>query len=408
MKRILFFGLLLLTACSQTPVSVAPDISTQSLGTRSDDVVTSAVVDTELGAVFVIGETNGALSSAKPSSTDVFLKRYDRSGKVIWKRQLVTKGEDYADGVVTTGKEFVYAGYVVTTPEGETSGRLEQFRADGTPVWSRTFDVDTYYDGRGGLALSADASGNVYVTGSLGFAFELRKYSAAGSLLWTEYAEGGGIFFVPTGVGTDANGDVYVTANEVDDSYITPSILKYSPSGKQLFGKALVVKGDVELTGLQVQGNALYLAGTKHYNWVGDIDKKSDADGFVAKYSLSGERVWQQGFGTSTYDEVNSVSVDPSGSVYVTGFTYGALGGANQGNSDIFLRKLDGRGNTLWTKQIGSRGGDSGTAVAAYSSNELYLAGSVSGKLAGGTYHGGEDGFLRRTDGSGNRVWTDQ
>ena len=413
MKRTLFlgfFGLLLLAACSQAPAPNADaELAAQRLSTHADDAATSVAVDKKLGAVYVIGNTGGSLNNPNSGDTDVFLRRYNRSGRVVWKRQLGTNEEDYADGVATDGKGSVYAGYIVGAPDGYREGKLEKFRADGTSVWSRTFDVDTYFDGRGGLALSTDASGNVYVTGSTGFAFDLRKYSAAGSLLWTKHAEGNGTFFVPTGVGTDTSGNVYVSVNDVDDSYIAPSVLKYSPGGKQLFYKTISSKtSDLELTGLQVQGNALYLAGTKHYNWVGDIDKKSDADGFVAKYSLTGEKVWQKGFGTPAYDIVNGVSADASGNLYVTGYTYGALGGSNQGGSDVFLSKFSSGGSALWTKQIGSKGDDSGNAVVAYSGSELYLAGSAGGALKGSTYRGGQDGFLRRTDGGGDRVWTDQ
>ena len=404
MKRVLFFGLLLLAACSQVPVPATnAELLAQRLGTRADDAATAIAADTKLGAVYVMGATEGSLGGANQGHTDVFLQRYDRSGKVVWKRQLGTGEYDSAGGVATDSKGFVYAGYTAT---------LSKFGADGTPVWSRTLKAETSYEELYISALGADNKGNVYVagaTGQIGENMLLNKYSESGSLLWTRLVEGYGLFFDPTGVATDAGGNVYVTANEVDDSYIRNTILKYSSNGQQVFSKTVDVGSkDLELSALQVQGNALYLAGTQHYNWAGDPDRTFEEDAFIAKYTLGGAKQWHKVFGSKNYDGANGVSVDPNGNLYVTGRTHGALGGANQGGSDAFLSKFSNGGGALWTKQIGSKGYDTGNAVVAYSSSELYLAGSAGGALKGGTYRGGQDGFLRRTDGNGNRVWTDQ
>ena len=410
MKRILFFGLLLLAACSQAPAPTGnAEVVAQRLGTRADDAVTSVAVDTKLGAVYVMGSTEGSLDGVNKGYNDVVLRRYTRGGNVVWKRQLGSSGYDGAGAVATDNQGFVYASYILDLPDG-TSSKLEKLRSDGTPVWSRAVRTKTSYgyETVDVSALATDKDGNVYAGGALYETMYLFKYTAAGSLLWTRNVGGGGIFFFPTGISTDASGNVYVTANDVDDCCLWNALLKYSPNGTQLFHKTISSKtNDLELTGLQVQGDALYLVGTKHYNWGGDLDKKYDDDGFVARYSLSGAKVWQKGFGISTYDGANGISADPSG-VYVTGYTYGALGGAKQGGSDIFLSKFSTGGSALWTKQIGSKGHDRGYAVTAYSSSELYLAGSAGGALKGGTYRGGQDGFLRRTDGAGNMVWTDQ
>ena len=411
MKRILFFGLLLLAACSQAPVpGTDADLVPQQLGTRADDAATNVAVDTKLGAVYVMGATQGSLDGANKGYTDVVLRRYNRSGKVIWKRQLGSSGYDGVGGITTDAQGFVYAGYTLDSSKGTVS-KIDKLRSDGTFVWSRTVETKTSYgyEPVNVSALAVDKEGNVYAGGALYETMLLFKHSSKGSWLWTGKVDGGGIFFYPTGIGTDAGGNVYVTANDMDDCCLWNALLKYSPTGKQLFYKTINSKtSDFVLNGLQVQGNALYLVGTKYYNWAGDYDKKNDADGFVAKYSLSGVKTWQKGFGTSAYDGANGMSVDADGSVYVTGYTYGALGGVRQGGGDIFLRKFSTGGSTLWTKQMGSKGDDAGYAVAAYSKDELYLVGSAGGALPGGTYRGGQDGFLRRTDGSGNQVWLDQ
>ena len=401
MKRILFFGLLLLAACSQAPAPTGSNLSAQQLGTRADDAVTSIAVNTKLGAVYGMGTTEGSLNGTNKGYTDVILQRYDRSGEVVWKRQFGTSEYDSAGGVATDAKGSVYAAYNTT---------LNKLGANGNSVWKRTPQVETPF-GTEAVEVSAvatDKNGNVYAGGATYETMFLFKYTSAGSLVWTKSVQGGGIFFYPTGIDTDSSGNVYVTANDVDDCCLWNALLKYSPDGTQLFSKTISsTTSDLRLTGLQVQGNAFYVSGIKYYNWGGDYGRKYENDAFVARYSLSGERVWQKGFGTSVYDGAKGISADASG-VYITGYTNGTLGGVHVGGSDIFLSKFSSGGSALWTKQIGSRGDDSGNAVIAYSSNELYLAGSAGGALKGSTHRGGQDGFLRRTDGAGNRVWTDQ
>ena len=49
------------------------------------------------------------------------------------------------------------------------------------------------------------------------------------------------------------------------------------------------------------------------------------------------------------------VSVDDGGNVYLAGWTYGALPGqTHAGVRDVFVRKYDGSGTELWTRQFGT------------------------------------------------------
>jgi hypothetical protein len=50
--------------------------------------------------------------------------------------------------------------------------------------------------------------------------------------------------------------------------------------------------------------------------------------------------VWTQQLGTSSYDVSHGVSADGLGNVYITGSTYGSLGGPNAGGRDAFVAKF--------------------------------------------------------------------
>ncbi len=412
-KRVLLVaGLMALAACSQAPVSPIEhlDLSAQRLGTAAYDSVADVAVDRTLGAVYAIGSTTGSLDGTNRGGSDVFLRRYNRNGTVVWKRQLGGTPQDTAFSVAVAPNSSVFAGYTQT--EGAYyvgDGLLQKFSANGARLWTRRFRVDDNLTEV--TSVIADPSGNVFVGGSLGGATGafVRKYSGSGAVLWTYVFYGNGIVQEVEALTTDAAGNVYAGGNDYDDSWFTNFLIKLSPGGELLFSTELSA-GRSSLTSIwdmQVAGNTIYVAGSKTYNYENPDSEERDA--FVGKYTLGGVPQWQKTFGTRSSDSALGLSADTNGSFYVTGYTCGSLGGSvDPGGCDVFLRKYNGSGAALWTKQIGSPGNDYGEAVAAYSSSELYLGGEVGGALADTTYRGGQDGFLRRTDGQGNRRWTDQ
>jgi hypothetical protein len=71
------------------------------------------------------------------------------------------------------------------------------------------------------------------------------------------------------------------------------------------------------------------------------------------------------------------------------------LDGANRGDKDVFVARLDGDGRLMWLRQAGSAGEDKGMAVAV-SDGSVYLGGMMSGD-------GGVDGLLARYSTEGGR-----
>lgn len=399
MKRaLLLAGLFALAACSQAPAPPAgsTDLAAQKLSTAADDRALEVAAYPGSGAVYALTDAYSSGDNTGEGGSDVFLRRYNRSGSVVWARKLGDEAYNSANALATDGGGNLVVSY---------NDRLEKRRADGSVVWSRTVQNVS--------ALATDKSGNVYVGGGNESADAyLRKYTGSGSPLWTRsLVPTRGIAAYPTGIATDAGGNVYTAVRDVDDCCLWSTLVKHSPSGQRLFSKPFT-EGELDnafsMESVAVQGNALYVAGTLHANWGGDLDRPYAVDGLLIKTSLGGSEQWRRVFGTPGYDSVNDLAADPSGGLYLTGYTLGNMGGAQPGGSDVFLRKYTSGGSAVWTKQIGSSGDDAGNAVFAYSSGELYLAGEAGGALQGGTHRGGQDAFLRRTDGAGNRVWTDQ
>jgi len=116
-------------------------------------------------------------------------------------------------------------------------------------------------------------------------------------------------------------------------------------------------------------------------------------DAFVAKYNSGGDLQWAPQIGTSGDDRGYSVAVDSSGSPTICGITAGTLGEANMGYEDAFLVKYSSFGLIRSTIQIGTGTTDVFFSVAVDESDNAYLCGFTTGSL-GGTTAGWIDAFL--------------
>jgi hypothetical protein len=151
-------------------------------------------------------------------------------------------------------------------------------------------------------------------------------------------------------------------------------------------------------------GNAYITGGT--FGSLGGPNAGS-GDAFLARYDGSGGLLWTRQFGTTSDDVGGGVAVDGAGNAYITGATFGSLGGPSAGIYDAYLAKYDASGVLLWTRQLGTTSLDQGIGVAADDAGNAYIAGYTLGSL-GGPNAGSVDVFLARCDTSGALLWTRQ
>jgi hypothetical protein len=85
--------------------------------------------------------------------------------------------------------------------------------------------------------------------------------------------------------------------------------------------------------------------------------------------------------------------VDPSGNPVVTGLAW------NGANSDVFVRKYDGGGNTVWTRTIDNGSIDGGESVATDAAGNVVVTGYISDVT--------RDGWTRKYDPAGTELWTE-
>jgi hypothetical protein len=133
---------------------------------------------------------------------------------------------------------------------------------------------------------------------------------------------------------------------------------------------------------------------------------------FVAKLDASGHGLWSKSYastpvGGGTDAIVESLAVDGTGSVYVTGNLSGApdFGGGVLGpafSQNTFLLKLDAGGHHVWSKALGP----AGASLAVDPLGDLVLCGTSGSPpvdLGGGPLPGM---FVGKLDASGNHLWS--
>jgi hypothetical protein len=129
----------------------------------------------------------------------------------------------------------------------------------------------------------------------------------------------------------------------------------------------------------------------------------------------SGPR-WTRQFGTAAGDGAGAVALGQDGAVVVVGATDGTLPGQESaGGRDAFVRVYDRAGAEVWTRQFGTGGLDTATAVAVDRTGHIYVVGATDGALPGQTAAGAPDmladsldGFVRKYDPTGGELWTRQ
>lgn len=191
----------------------------------------------------------------------------------------------------------------------------------------------------------------------------------------------------------------YITANvtnskdgdfkEFKDSVsVTPYtvLTKTDNSGKVLWKKDVgVSRGTFQIMALASGNDGSFYAagygknveGTKGYGYY---------DGFVAKYSESGEMLWIKKFGTSTVDYFNGIKTTKDGGVIAVGSVgnndYDAKGfGGKDLESRACIVKYSASGELIWKNIVGGNQ-DYFNSVAEDKDGNLYTVGNFySGKL---------------------------
>lgn len=251
-----------------------------------------------------------------------------------------------------------------------------------------------------GFSIAMDANGNVYSTGFFSGTADfdpgagttnltsngstdifIQKLGAGGNLIWVKQIGGTNNDYGHS-IATDANGNIYTAG--------------------------------------RFSGTVDFDLGTG----TSKLTSNGDFDIFIQKLDAGGNLLWVKQMGGIGHD-LGRLTVDASGNVYTTGnfeetvdFDPG-VGTANlisNGKRDIFIQKLDTKGNFLWVKQMGGTFYDDAWSIATDANGNVYTTGdfwnTVDFDPGTGTKdltsNGKADIFIQKLDAAGNFLWVKQ
>ena len=271
-------------------------------------------------------------------------------------------------------------------------------------AWSNTQTSVSVFGGASnddGYSIAIDSSGNIYTTG---------RFRDT-----VDFDPGAGV----------AN----LTSAGIDDVFVS----KLNSSGNFAWAKrfggtsiddgysiAIDSSGNVYTTG-RFRGTVDFDPGDGTEN----LTAAGSSEVFISKLNSSGNFVWAKRLGGSFSDVGNSIAVDSSGNVYTAGtFTStadfdpgdGTENLTSEGNSDVFVSKLDSSGNYVWAKRFGGTDYDEGFSITLDGSGNVYTTGLFRDTADFDPGDGTEnltvvgesdksDVFVSKLNSSGNYVW---
>ena len=367
------------------------------------------------GNVYVIGTATGNFTNQLNQGTqDVYLTKYDSAGNVIFQNLLGSGGSangyglalDPCGGVVVTGASTADL-TTTSVANGNNDSFVARYDANGVQTWIK--QIQTLATNQSN-AVSVDASGNIYIGGSVsGGVIGAGQVAQGKADAFLAKFDSKGKLLAENQFGTSGNDSVAATATAPDGSLYVAStqnghaiLAKYAggditaaPAWTQDLGD-LAAGGSIG--GLTVSGGKVYVSGaTSNANLTAGggasiaAPASGGIDAFVFSATDNGTSVSANTvtyIGTSGTDTGGDVTVASDGTIYVAGTTTGTFAGAQrsiQNVNNAFATALNSNGTVKWTRQFGGADGVStgaGIAIDTQGSSVLDALGLPRGTIS--------------------------
>lgn len=321
---------------------------------------------------------------------------------------------------------------------------IAKFDGGGTHVWSRRFG-DTFQ--QEGMSIAVDDFGNVLIGGqfsgvldfggsplaSAGGATFIAKLDPNGEYLWSKQFTNQALTFQPPAVAFDPSGNVLVLGSlqgmmDIDGNTLASAggtdvfLAKYDAAGNPLWSKRFGDAAEQLSSDIAVDAaNNIVITGS----FDGTVDfgdsplvSTSSADMFLAKLDPAGSAFWSKHFVSAFGSPLGTrlpVAADDAGNIILSGPFAGdiAFGGAvlsSKGYTDIFLARLNGAGNHIYSMSFGDADNQQPRDIAVDGAGSIVLTGYFLGTLGFGggqlASAGGSDGFVAKLGADGNHLWS--
>ncbi len=269
----------------------------------------------------------------------------------------------------------------------------------------------------GYIAIGTTMSTNGDVPANYGFTdYWVVKMDKDGTLQW-QHTLGGSKSDVAYSVEqTSDNGYIIAGYSDSRDGLVSYSqgatdfwLTKLDVNGNLQWQKTLGGSGhDNAHSVIQTRDGGFVVAGDTYSN-DGDVSgNHGNFDGWVVKMDAAGVLLWTKCYGGTGIDDIQSIQQTSDGGYIMTGYTTSTDGDVNghHGAEDLWVVKIDSRGNLQWQKALGGTGTDAGESIRQTEDGGYIIAGSTksnNGDVSG--HHGDVDAWIVKLDTNGNLQW---
>ncbi|HUH72872.1 MAG TPA: SBBP repeat-containing protein [Chitinophagales bacterium] len=384
------------------------------------DYINKVVTDYE-GNVYIVGYTESvndistinAFQTAKKSSGDGFIAKFNSQGDLQWSTYFGANGIDEIFAIAIDQQGYLYvAGKIsggdntLATPGSnqpsyggyDSDGILAKFNKEGERQWSTFyggFDIDYI------TSLYIDKNDFVYIAGATSTA-----YNSNNNNIGTYGTYRSGHFIVPDGF-----------------------LAKFNSDGVRQWGSYFGGEKFDNITAIVVDDESnIYVAGSTNslptYISTPGAHQVTFGGGnddiALAKFNHKGQRIWATFYGGTGNEKANALAIDPKGDIYMFGTTTSpdniATVGSHQstysGSDDAFLAKFNNDGVRKWATYYGGAGGDEGFGLVTDAYGYVYISGYSNSSTGIATlnnyqsdYFDKGDAFLAKFNENGIRQW---
>ncbi len=383
----------------------------------SGEETAKAVISTTDGGYAILGFSNsidGDLETKNTAVNDYWLLKLDAFGAMEWSKTYGGSKDDRGQSLVQT-KDGGYAltGYAMSDDgdasnnEGFHDNWVIKVNGLGEVLWEKSFGfsghdhaydiLETEDEGlffAGFLDItSARADGNTEKNNSsltrhgVG-EFWGTKVGATGNLIWRGYYGGSNNDRAHAVVRSNDGGFVMCGFTESDDFDINNSrgsydfwVVKIDKVGNLVWQKSYGGTGIERAQDIANTADGGYIITGNTFSNDVDVSKNNgESDIWLIKIDVSGNLVWETSFGGSQFDDAQSVSQSKDGGYILVGNSKSTDKdtNANEGENDIWLIKTDANGNMTWQKTFGGAGLDYGFDALETEEGSIIIVGETS------------------------------
>ncbi len=392
MKRHLIYLLAIaLASCSNddretTPIEETPISGevqwVKSFGGSGEDTAQS-VIQTADGGYAVLGysnSTDGDLTGKTMTVNDFWFLKLDSQGDLQWSKTYGGSKDDKGQSVIQT----VDGGYAIV-------GYAMSDDGDGS-------NNEGFHDN---WILRLDSSGNVLWEKSFGFSGHDHSYDVI-------QTDDGGFFFAGFLDVTQSNGEgnfgkgAYLTRHGVGEFWGTKLDANGNLQWRRYFGGT---NNDRAHGVVQADDGGYVMAGFSESDDFDISNTKGSYDFWVVKVDKNGSMLWESSFGGTGIEIAYDITKTQDGGYAVVGNTFSTDTDVskNNGESDLWIIKIDDDGNLLWERTFGGSGFDAGHGIHTTVEGGFVIAGNTKSTDGDTTENNGEnDLWVLKTDAEGN------